>query len=78
MLAIACCTDCVIMACSIYIPANEVFGAGPLGEDEGHGAGGIDGGGIDAGGGGAICCYIRLEDCGNRQKEMLVRPSESV
>jgi len=28
MPAIACCTDCVIMACSICIPANEGFGAG--------------------------------------------------
>ena len=77
MPAIACCTDCVIMACSICIPANEGFGAGPLDEDAGCGAGGIDGGGIDAGGGVAICCYIWLDDRSNRQKRMLVRPGES-
>jgi len=40
MPAITCCTDCVIMACSICIPANEGFGAGPLDEDVGCGAGG--------------------------------------
>ena len=65
------------MACSICIPANEGFGAGPLDEDAGCGAGGIDGGGIDAGGGVAICCYIWLDDRSNRQKRMLVRPGES-
>ena len=65
------------MACNIFIPDNEGFGAGLLDEDEGCGAGGIDGGSIDAGGGVAMCCYIWLDDHGNRQKQMLVRPGES-
>ena len=59
MQAITCCTDCIIIACNICIPANG-FRAGLLDdyEPEGRSASGVDGGGIDVGGGVVISMFF--------------------